>query len=347
MALLFKPQWTYDLHHRPNRWSIISPTLAVVSERRTWLACLDPTTGQVCWDAYVGTAWGQLASTSQWIVHCGATIQCFDREQGTLAWKYDPGVRFLDHLVASARIVLTGGWRGYMPLRCLDTATGEVRWIYPDLRVMTCPLLGSWGIAVIDHGEATSPTAATLLLMTEEGTVWRTLRMPEGVKYADMETAIQAYDDCLLAVTPHGSVFILNPRQDEEWIHVGTHLPGITTIAPIRSGNTLIIRDGDGHVCAYDLHSGMSRWIGPIVRRQYGYSIPAIELPDGRWVIGAGIGGQVLMLASDGVVLGTQTITQRITTAFGWTTNGLLVTGTKGTLSAYALIEAGDASSER
>lgn len=334
MTKLFTTHWTYNLHHQPNPKSIISPTMVVVSERHTWLACLNASTGQVCWRVPVGTPWGNLAYTSQWIVHCGTTIQCFDRVQGTCAWTHHLTDRYPGYLVANSNSVLIGGWRGYMPLQCLDIATGTVQWIGSSHRVLTCPLVGSWGIATIDRGEFKPTDPATLLLLDAHGRIWRSIRMPAGVMYSDHETSMQAYSDHLLVVTREGQIWMLNPHHDDDWIETGIHPAGITTIAPVRSGTTLIFRDGDGYLCAYNLGNGTLRWCGPQIH-QHWRGVPSVELPDGRWVIDTG-NGQIIMISPDGVMLGTQKIAQRISTALAWTINDLLVVGTKGVISAFS-----------
>lgn len=341
MTAFLRPCWSHNLHQRPNPWSIITPALALVSERRSWLACIDPTTGAVRWTVSTGTAWGTMSWTSQQVFHLGPRLQCFDQETGEQRWEYVPPDNYIGHLAASDSSVLIGGWRGYTPLRSLDADTGEVRWVYPETRKMQNPLIGSWGIAVADAGTSTADEpSATLLLLHEDGTVQRTFPMPAPLMPTDWGTSLQGHADRLITVTRDGGVFVLDPHRDDGWIHVGAHPAGILSVGRVGSGDTLLFRDGEGCLCAFDLRSGTLRWVGPPIRH-YWEGVRAVELPDGRWIVSSDA-GQVLLISKDGAVLARQTIARRIGTQLALTADGILVAGTKSTLAGYELHDPAD-----
>jgi len=331
--------WSRNLHQQPNPWSIIDPALVVVSERLTWLARIDPTTGAVRWRISTGSTWGWMACTAQQVFHLESYIQCFDRETGELRWQHVPADHYIGaygNLAVGASGVLIGGWRGYRPLRCLDAATGELRWVYPETRYMLSPLLGPWGIAVADVGIGIGETQAPkLLLLDDDGRVWRTLRIPDQMLYADRDASLQIYGEYLIVATHDGGVFALNPLGDDDWTQIGAHPAGIATSTPLRSGDTLLFQDGAGQICAFDLRAGLPRWVmEPILYNRS--DVVAVELPGGRWIVRTNI-GEVSLLDPDGAVLARQTIAQRISTPLALTANGLIVAGTKSTLAGYQL----------
>jgi outer membrane protein assembly factor BamB len=336
MGVFLQHSWSHNLHQRPNPWSIITPTLALVAERRTWMACIDSPTGAVRWTAKIEIPWGIMAVTPQHVFHLGSNLRCFNRETGDLRWEYISPENYIGNVATTATGVLIGGWRGYTPLRCLDAATGEVRWVYLEIRNMQNPLPGPWGIAVVDVGTRTrDESSATLMLLGEDGTVRRTFPMPAPLMYTDRGTSLQMHADRLITVTRDGGLFLLDPRSDNGWIQIGAHPAGIMTVGRVGSGHTLLFRDGEGRICAFDVRAGALRWVGPPIRH-YWDGVQAVELPDGRWIVSSDA-GQVILIAKDGAVLAHQTIARRIGTQLALTANGLLVAGTKGTLAGYEL----------
>ncbi|MDX8141603.1 PQQ-binding-like beta-propeller repeat protein [Lentzea sp. BCCO 10_0061] len=123
--------WARQLHQAGSEAGLaVAAGALVVHERCTRLVGVDPADGSARWDVHVGTWPRAVAIADQrCLVLPQDTNQllCLDLDTGERIWSSDLHP-LTGHLVVAGDTVLVGGWRGYTPLRLLDTATGQLRW---------------------------------------------------------------------------------------------------------------------------------------------------------------------------------------------------------------------------
>jgi outer membrane protein assembly factor BamB len=333
-AMQFHQIWSHDLHHQPNSSSVLSPTQIIVPARRTHLTSLDPTTGEVIWEARIRDPWGWTACTTDRVVYLNqhTFLQCFDQANGRVIWEHDlddgDNGNIFGGLIATGDQILVGGWRGYTRLHCLDVRTGVIQWRLPQRQAVGRPLLGPWGIALpCQH------PAELKILEWDGGRVIDRVPLPAPLRMTDRGSSVQTLDDRLLMAAEDGTIYLGDLRSNVSWTYIGQHAWGIATVTPTLLGQQLIFQDHARQLCCYDLSKAQLIWSLPIEHANVAY-IPAGRLTDSSVVVGTST-GRLLIIDQGGQQRAVQTVAKRIMTPLMVRPEGQIVFGTKGAVTAY------------
>lgn len=332
--------WSRDLHQRASHHTLLSADAILTLERENRLVRLDPLTGDALWEARVRNSWGWLARNEARAFYLNQHdwLQCFDLDTGRTLWErgLDGGRGIYGYLVAAHGHLLTGGWRGYTHLRCVDPASGKDRWQYAERRDVALPVYGSWGIALA----CMAPHPGTVTLLdADTGLPTVQLALPPGGRMGDFGSSLQAYEDGLL-FTGYGSIYRMAPGIEETWERIGAVANDIATITPTLTRSRLVLKDVVHNVIAFDLTSGYSRWA---IRLEHHPNdvLPAASLPRLGTVVGTSQ-GRLVVIDDAGEALGAVSVGKRLTTGIGGLTDRTIVFGSGGRISSYA-VSAGSA----
>ncbi len=346
--------WSHNLHQRPYPHPLLSQHLILVPERHTRLTRLDPLTGGVLWTAKTDTPWGWLTSTDRSIVYLNqhSTLQSWVRDSGEPLWQREltPSRRqIFGHLVAASRFILTGGWRGYTALHCLDAHTGAPVWAYPIAHDIARPLVGAWGVVLSHLGRryawevaTPSPRPHITILDLVTGVPQTHLELPSDIQLPDAYNDVQVWRTHLIITTRSGRIYTLDPEHERVWTLLGTTTSGMWTWTPTIVHDKLIYQDMNGHVCCYNLSDRKLLW-STLIEHHNGERLPATSLMDGHVIVGSSQG--ILYIVSPrGEVILHKKVEKRIMTSLIASDNRTIVFGTKGALVAYRVQESIDES---
>jgi|GEM_PF-4764587 len=321
-----KELWSFGLHQRPSSRSILTSTHILAPDRETSLTHLDPATGDTRWTVPIRNPWGWLATACDRVFYLDqrSRVQCHDLATGGCQW-----TRQLDGiggwLVAGADLILSGGWRGYTPLVCLDARDGAVRWTH-QLGKIAEPILGPWGIAV---ASLESPTLQ--FLDPQTGSITSTQPLPAHGQDPDATPLLRAHGDQLYLASSDGEYCRIGPQHTTRLFH---HPAGIHTIAPMIFDDTILFMDRAATLQAYAL-DGTPRWSVPW-RLQRRDLLPSARSSHGHLAVADG-NGHVSVFDADGNKLWSKHLTKRIETPLAWYDDTTLLTGTANAIVAIRL----------
>ena len=123
--------WERETHQRPFAAGVsIANGRVVVLERDTRVACLEAETGKTLWDIPGPSSLVQIVGDSC-LLRLGGRLTLVNFSTGEIRYQIRAANLPYYGLAPTAvvrDVVLTGGWRGYSPVRALDLSTGELLW---------------------------------------------------------------------------------------------------------------------------------------------------------------------------------------------------------------------------
>ncbi len=182
--------WDRVLHQRGEQAALaVTDGSILVHERRTRLVRLDPADGSVAWDVPVGT-WPRalVAAGSRVLVlpQDRSALSCLSLATGATRWQADLA-RFTGHVTVADGAVLTGGWRGYTPLRAFDLTDGRLLWQTPERAVTQRPVAWADGLLLGDGARA-------WLIDPRTGHERQSWQLPEAMADADLRGLFTVLD---------------------------------------------------------------------------------------------------------------------------------------------------------
>ncbi len=126
--------WRRNLHFHPCVSSAVFEDSGIfLVERRTRLVSVDPMTGGTLWSLPVYNPWGSLTVNDSVCLYLeqNRVLTCVDRESGVIRWVTRPEF-WCRQLAISGDSIISGGWRGYSPLRAFCLADGRLKWSWSD-----------------------------------------------------------------------------------------------------------------------------------------------------------------------------------------------------------------------
>lgn len=248
------PSWRRDLHQRPT--TLITRArdhLLVVAERRTRMVRLDPMTGAVLWETRLGDPWGRISLGEDSLAYRDqqAELTIFRTADGQAVWSRKVSRNSIDHLTVCSTAIVTGGWRGYEPVRGLSTSDGSTLWTAPLLRTRE---LDGEQVRPMAFGQALLGSrlgSQTLwLLDASKGKILEKWRLPEPIT-----TGSDGPDP--FQITPDGGVLFrtgartvhhLDPAGELKVIWVSPS--NLDSSPALPDGELLWLRHPDGLSCA-------------------------------------------------------------------------------------------------
>ncbi len=336
--MLFRQVWSHNLHQKASfGGTFFSPSLILTTGRTSRLMRLDSETGLPLWEAKIRDSWGWLAANDTLALYLNQHkfLQCFALDTGVPIWERSlVGGNVFGYVVAQRRYLVTGGWRGYTPIHCLDAETGTLLWWYSQEHDFASPVSGPWGLALPYTGNS-----ELTILDWANGHVTRRLSLPADLQVADRATSIQRYNDNLLITTKDGHMYLLNPAMDTLWQRIGIHDDGIATMMPAILGSELVFQDREQSLCCYDIDRGYLKWarrIMPPHVEHYGLRLAATMISGERIVVGTSV-GRLEVLNSEGDRIGAHTVGKRVATDLCVVGNDDVIFGTTGLIMRYSI----------
>ncbi|QFZ18502.1 outer membrane protein assembly factor BamB family protein [Saccharothrix syringae] len=304
---------------------VVAGGALVVHERHTRLVSVDPADGSTRWDVHVGTWPRAVAIADRRCLVLPQTpdqLLCLDLDTGERVWSSDLH-GFTGHLVVAGDTVLVGGWRGYTPLRLLDTATGQLRWETDDCVHTVCPVAVEGGFLV---GEPRSPMVR--LIDRRELRETGSWCLPEP---------LVSYDDWPVFTTVDGHRFLVRcgPRSVVEVVpSEGTVREVVRAESDLGFSAPAYI---DGLLWMHDRRGGFTvadPGDGRVLRRvDVGQPLVDRVVPVSNGFVIAGTAGTLFHLDADGQVVTRATVSRR-TRALRSLDPERVLAMTKGTLLA-------------
>lgn len=250
-------------------------------------------------------------------------LVCLDLATGAERWQAEVP-RFTGHLVVLGDTVLTGGWRGYTPLRIFDRTSGALRWADAHPTETVPPTM----------------TDAGLLIGATGGRSVRAISVPGGEELAAwaLPEPLRAADTGPGAFVPAGpGRFLLRCGPRTVWeIRPASGDGGV-----LFQHDTDLADDGisvaGGEVWVRERLGGQVA-LGPPPRRVS----PAVACAHGVVRVGQGTvvatrrPGVLLLTGPDGAVRERAAVDQQITAVYGLDPDTVLVLG-KGEVTAVAI----------
>jgi outer membrane protein assembly factor BamB len=327
--------WERDLHHAPSAWSIITPTVIVVPERRTKLCRVSPVDGSALWEADVLHPWGWLVASGSTCVYLdNRSLQCLELEDGAPRWEVDLAGshgEIFGFLALVGDRVIVGGWRGYSDLIALAADTGAIVWAQPmQGEGLVAPVVGRDETLLLPfpaQGRATLVAAATGEKLGE----WS---CPRPDLFPDTSPIIIRHGDRFVCLGSEGRILQLDPTSDSDWVERARHPYPTRSFAPAITGSLLLFEDQRGLLCAYSLTSMSQRWETPV---QHGRPdlLPAVQLDSGALAFAAA-SGQLSVLDDEGRAVARFGFRKRFLSEISLTPAGAIVAANGGRLIAFA-----------
>ncbi|NUT48525.1 MAG: PQQ-binding-like beta-propeller repeat protein [Saccharothrix sp.] len=330
---MIEVEWERRLHQAGSDAGLASHAGGVVvHERNTRVVCLDPVDGAVRWDVPVGR-WPRaiVVAGSRCLVLPQDTdrLVCLDFGTGEVVWQADLRP-YTGHVVVDGDTVLVGGWRGYTPLRALDTATGRTLWETAHRVHTVRPVAVGAGFLVGEPGG----TSVRVVDRREprEISAWP---LPSPLVGDDDEPAFTAVgpDRLVVRCGDHAVVEVVPATATvREFAVAGTAL---SSSAPQHVGGLLWLRERGTGVTVADARDGRVRWRVDVGRFPVGRVVP---VESGAGFVLADGGGTLTRLDPAGRVTGRAAISGRVRALRPLGRNRVLAL-TKGALLAAALTE--------
>ncbi|MBB5801310.1 outer membrane protein assembly factor BamB [Saccharothrix ecbatanensis] len=297
--------WARQLHQAGSDSGLaVAADALVVHERHTRLVSVDPADGSTRWDVHVGNWPRAVVITGR---RCLVLPQhpdkllCLDLDTGERIWSSDLR-RFTGHLVVAGDVVLVGGWRGYTPLRVLDTATGQVRWETDDCVHTVRPVVAEGGFLI---GEPGSPMVR--LIDRQELRELTSWSLPQPLVGHDNQ-AVFTTDDGRGFLVRCGSRSVVEIAPSEGTVReVVLAESDLGFSAPVHVNGLLWIYDREAGFTVADPGDGR-------VLRRVDVRQPLVDqvVPVGNGFVVAGTNGTLFHLDADGQVITRVTVSRRI-----------------------------------
>jgi outer membrane protein assembly factor BamB len=313
--------------HQPGAATAIAvtPGHVVLHARRSRLLSLDPRDGGVRWDVPIG-AWPRAIEVDggQCLVlpQDRDLLVCLDLATGGERWRAEVP-RLTGHLALLGDAVLTGGWRGYTPLRIFDRSSGALCWAESHPTETVLPAMTGAGLLV----GATGGRSVRVISVPggEEIAGWA---LPEPLRAADTGPAafVAAGPDRFLLRCGPRTVWEIRPTSGDGGV-LFQHDTDLADDGISVAGGEVWVRERLGGQVA----------VGPPPRRVS----PAAACARGVVRVGQGTvvatrrPGILLLTGPDGAVLARAAVDQQITAVYGLDPDTVLVLG-KGEVTAVA-----------
>jgi outer membrane protein assembly factor BamB len=326
MQKVFDIAWRRNLHFRPSLSSIVfDPSAIFLVERRTRLVSIDQLTGETRWSASVDNPWGSLAVTPFVCVYIGQNglLTCFDRRSGAVRWVSNVGGGS-GHVAAASRSVITGGWRGYSPVRAFDLENGEAKWSWSNLNPTgnyVQPLAGDEVFVTSERG-----TNTLQKVDANTGDNVGTWSLPNAINSGDKSLAFTAAEDAVYFRTgSHGVCRLIDDTIENVW----ESETKLSSAVPLRYGSKLVLAGMFGGQIV-DIRSKTVTAIGSSCPM-----VPGLFVSTHSAFLGLTT-GHLVNVDFEGNEVAREHIAEHITTIGGGTT-GLVYVVTKGELLAYLI----------
>jgi outer membrane protein assembly factor BamB len=256
-------------------------------------------------------------------------LVCVDLGTGEDVWTADLHP-YTGHVVVDGDTVLVGGWRGYTPLRALDTTTGRILWETKHCVHTVLPAAVDGGFLIGEPGGSLAR-----LIGRRDMRELSTWLLPYPLVDHDNRVVFTAVgrDRFLARCGDHAVVEIVcSARTARELILAEQAL---AHSAPQYVGGVLWLRErGTGFTVA-DPRDGRLLWRVDLRQPLIGQVVP-VDLESDAGFLLAGTMGTLFRLDADGQVTGRATVTRRIR-ALRHLAPGRVLATTKGTLLAAAV----------
>jgi hypothetical protein len=329
-----QPVWERDLHHAPNRRSIVTPTLIVVPERQSKLCRVSPVDGSALWEADVLNPWGSLAASGSTCVYLNqhSLLQCLELEDGAKRWEVDLAGRhgaIFGFLAVVGDRVVVGGWRDYSDLIALDADTGAFVW--------TQPMRGDGLVAPVVGPDETlllpfPSRRRAVILAASTGEKLSEWSCPRLDLLPDASPIMIRHGDRFVCLGSDGRILQLDPASDRDWVELARHPHPTRSFAPAITGSLLLFEDQRGLLCAYSLTSMSQRWEARVQHRRADL-LPAVVLDSGA-IAFAAASGQLSILDDEGHAVAQFGFRKRFLSEIALTLAGAIVAANGGRLIA-------------
>lgn len=297
---MFSERWSRDLH---GRWlSVLKHNDGIlVTERLTFLSRINISNGETEWEVKVLSINGHLSAFENTVYYLeyNGLLRCINFNTGKVEREQSLQVSFLGFAAIYKNYLVTGSWRGYTNLHCLNFDENmSINWIKPT----KSKTLKSYSIPKIQNGyliqvNTTSKFIWKIELKTGKQ-IWN-VRIPENVGDVDKDYSFGFSKGTIVMYTKDGNICVFN-EDIKKWEIVIVHTCGIHTVKPRILNNQYIFQDSENYICSYDINSKELRW--KIYSNHSNLHIAALDLNAGKTLLGFNMSKQ-LIITEDGDIL--------------------------------------------
>jgi outer membrane protein assembly factor BamB len=241
------------------------------------LVCIDPITGVVIWDYSINNPYGWLTAINDKVFYLeqNGELRIIDFFSGKTIKIIGLGYPFMGYILPYKNYLITGSWRGYTDLICLNlTSDNKIVWKRntksKGLKSYSLPAMLGNDLIFADNSNH-----IITKIHIESGDEYWTTDLPNNVGDLDLDYTFQIDKDKVVVYSKDGGVYSL---EDKEliWVKAITHTNGILTIKPKILQTQYLFQDSKYNICSYDKFSGKLNWM--FYSNHFQLIIPAIEI---------------------------------------------------------------------
>ncbi len=317
---MFIESWNRDLH---GRWlSLLKHKDGIlVTERNTFLCRINPINGESVWEVKITSTYGYLTAFENTIYYLenDGLLRCINFTSGKVERKESLNFSFLGYAAIQNDYLITGSWRGYTNLFCLNIDESmSVNWT----KLTKSKKLKSFSIPKFHDGciiQANTTSKFIWKVAVDTGNVIWKVKTPDNVGHLDLDYSFEISKGNIVMYTKDGTICILDELH-LQWKTAIVHTCGIKTVKPKILDNQYIFQDSENYICSYDINSKVLRW--RIYSNHTANHMPAIDLSSGRTLLGFTMSKQ-LIISENGQITKTAISERRYGSEFIKTKKGL------------------------
>ena len=253
--MLVEPVWTKSLHQKLNAKAfLVEDNFVYVAEKERYLSKIDLLSSSYVWSLKISNTWGwlYLYRSCLYYLEQSGQLLVIEKDTGEIIKTKELRCSHLGYIIASDRLLITGGWRGYSHLKGYDFNTLDLLW---EKKVADSKNLVDYSVPSISSNNLLLTANHTTQLMEaielNSGSVKSSFFLPDGFRCCDLESSFQIINERVIFTSLKGKLYILNTDLELLQIEV-LNTDSILTMLPYFYDDRLIYEESHGNFVFYD-----------------------------------------------------------------------------------------------
>lgn len=289
----YEEGWKRDLHIR---WaSIVSHNNSIiVTERNNYLSKVNPNNGESFWSTKVNNSCGWITAYEDKIYYLeqDGILKIINFRTGIIEKEHKLYYPYLGYIIANNDYLITGSWRGYSDLTCLNNDNQfSINWVKPtqskEITLYSLPVINGENMLIADN---TNNYLTSIDIDTGKEN-WK-VKLPESIGMVDRGYTFKIHRNKIIVYSKVGKIYSFS-EDIMEWNCEISHTCGIRTVTPKILENQYIFQDSENFICSYDVDDKNMRW--NFLSNHVNFRIPAIEVQNGCTLVGFNMGKQKII----------------------------------------------------